>query len=47
MVRCCISAVEMALHSGLVGNDDSHWSLGWKGKMKRRKYMMFLTLFYD
>lgn len=23
-VRCCSAAVEMALRSGLVGNDDSH-----------------------
>lgn len=27
-VHCCTAAVEMALHSGLAGNDDSHWSLG-------------------
>ncbi len=38
-VRCCNAAVEMALHSGLVGNDDSHWSLKRK-EMKRGEIKM-------
>lgn len=40
MVRYCNAAVEMALHSGLEGNDDSHWSLGRKGEMKRGEIKM-------
>lgn len=40
MVRCCNAAVEKALHSGLVGNDDSHWSLVRKGEMKRGEIKM-------
>lgn len=37
MARCCSAAAETALHSGLAENDDSHWSLGIKGEMKRGK----------
>ena len=40
-VRCCNAAVEMALHSGLVGNDDdSHWSLGRKQRRRGEKLIL-------
>lgn len=43
MDRCCIAAVETALHSRLVGNDDSHWSLGSKDETKSREMKMIPT----